>query len=226
MSNGNGWAMVPQDSDHAWRMAQSIAKSGMCPKNYQGQPMDIMMAAAMGQKLGLDVFASMLGIAVINNRPCVWGDSLRAIILSHPELENLEESYEGEGDSLKAICTITRKGMSPHTDTFSIQDAKDAGLWGQRTWKTFAKDMLLNRAFGRAARRRFADALNGIHVAEEMQDAAQVRNVPSTVVDDAEAFSIPVEMGTATVTYTYSEDGEILTDEEILALDGSVDVEA
>jgi hypothetical protein len=109
--------------------------------------------------------------------------------------------------------------MSPHTDTFSVQDAKDAGLWGQRTWKTFAKDMLLNRAFGRAARRRFADSLNGIHVAEEMQDAQQVKNVPSQVVNDVAAFTIPCDD-------TQAIEQEILTESEILALDGSVDVEA
>lgn len=232
----NGFAMVPRDSEHAYQICQSIAKSNLCPKNYQGQPTDIMLAAAMGQKLGLDIFASMQGIAVINGRPSLWGDSLRALILSHPELEDLVEEYEGEGDNLKAVCTITRKGMTPHTDTFSVQDAKDAGLWGQRTWKNFAKDMLLNRAFGRAARRRFADTLNGIHVAEEMQDAEQVKNVPAKVHDDTPVLDISMldnggELEPDDVPQVDDDDhdtreGEILTDEEIQALDGSVDEEA
>lgn len=187
--------MTPSDPSQALKMAQYIAQSGLCPSSYKNKPQDVLVAAAMGNQLGLDVFASMQGIAIVNGRPSLWGDVLRSLILAHPKLENIEESYEGEGDALTAVCVITRKGMSPYSATFSVQDAKDAGLWGRNTWKNFSRDMLLNRAFGRAARRRFADALNGIGVADEMEDAAPQHNsrkqVAQEVSEKAQGFVIP-----------------------------------
>lgn len=174
----SGWDMNPADSEDALKMANWIAESGLVPNDFKGKPKMICVAAAMGAKLGLDVFSSMAGIAVINGRPSIWGDVLRGLILAHPKCIDLDEHYEGEGDGLTAVCIITREGMKPHTERFSVADAKEAGLWGKNVWAKFSKDMLLNRAFGRAARRRFADALSGLHVAEEMQDAEQIKDVP------------------------------------------------
>lgn len=182
-NTGTGWALEPSSAKEAYEMAKYISESGLCPKDFAGNAQKILVAAAMGTKLGLDVFASMAGIAVINGRPSLWGDVMRSLILSHPHLQDIDEHFEGEGDDLTAVCTITRKGMSPYTATFSVQNAKDAGLWGKNTWKGFSKDMLVNRAFGRAGRRRFADALNGFHVAEEMQDAEKAKPVDASVQD-------------------------------------------
>jgi len=185
-----GWALDPSDATEAFKMAKYIGSSGLCPKDFANEPQKILVAAAMGAKLGLDVFASMAGIAVINGRPSIWGDVMRSLILAHPHCTDLQETFEGEGDTLTAVCIITRKDMSPYKATFSVQDAKDAGLWGRNTWKNFSKDMLVNRAFGRAARRRFADALNGFHVAEELKDA---EIVAKPVVDEAPKLSIADE---------------------------------
>lgn len=182
----SGWELNPTSSEHAMELAKWIAESGLVPKDFSGQPKKICVAAAMGAKLGLDVFSSMAGIAVINGRPSLWGDVLRGIILAHPKCENIEETYEGAGDDLTAVCIITRKGMTPYTATFSVEDAKTAGLWGRNVWANFSKDMLANRAFGRAARRRFADALSGISVAEEALDAEIIKDIPSYVVPETD----------------------------------------
>lgn len=180
----SGWEMSPADAKQAMEMAQWIAESGLVPKSFAGKPKDIAVAAAMGSKLGLDVFSSMAGIAVINGRPSIWGDILRGIVLAHPKCEDIDEFFEGEGDELTAVCVITRKGMSPYRAQFSVADAKTAGLWGRNVWANFSDDMLVNRAFGRAARRRFGDALAGIAVAEESIDAEIIKDVPSRVHDD------------------------------------------
>lgn len=209
VSNQSGWALEPTDSKDAYQMAKYIGESGLCPKDFAGQPQKILVAAAMGQKLGLDVFASMQGIAVINGRPSIWGDVMRSLILAHPHCEDLQETFEGEGDTLTAVCVITRKGMSPYEARFSVQDAKDAGLWGQRTWKGFGKDMLVNRAFGRAARRRFADALNGFHVAEEMQDAEKAKPV-SAEVQEAPTLNIAEEPD-----YPFCEEAKAANEKEL-----------
>lgn len=178
-----GFVVQAKTMDDAMKVCDWLSKSSLIPKAYQGNPQAIWTAGAMGQKLGVDLFTSLTGIASINGRPCVWGDLLRGLILAHPLLVALEETMEGSGNTLTAVCTITRRGLDPYTARFGIADAQAAGLLNKDgPWKQYPADMLVNRAFGRAARRRFADVLSGLHVAEEMEDA---REVEAVVTDSA-----------------------------------------
>jgi hypothetical protein len=49
--------------DAARPVAELLAKSELVPKGFQGKPMDILIAGAMGARLGLDLFSSLSGIA-------------------------------------------------------------------------------------------------------------------------------------------------------------------
>jgi len=167
----NGFCVAAANMADAMKICEFISKSPLIPKAYQNNPAAIWVAGAMGARLGVDLFTSMGGIASINGRPAIWGDLLRGLILSSPLLEDLVEQMEGTGDNLVAVCTIKRKGMSAYTAKFGMVDAKAAGLLGRDTWKQYGPDMLINRAFGRAARRRFSDLLSGLAMAEDLQDA-------------------------------------------------------
>ena len=71
-----------------------------------------------------------------------------------------------------ATCSAQRRGYpAPITSTFSVADAKAAGLWGkQGPWSQYPKRMLAMRARGFALRNAFADVLRGLVTAEEAQD--------------------------------------------------------
>ena len=117
-------------------------------------------------------------IAVINGRPCVWGDALPALAQNHPAWGGMEESFDDE--TMTATCTVWRKGGPRHSQSFSRADAEDAGLWGKRgnngqptPWITYPKRMLQLRARGFALRNQFADALAGLITREEAIDMPQ-----------------------------------------------------
>src|SRR5690606_6210149 len=88
----------------------------------------------------------------------------------------------------------------PIKATFSVADAKKAGLWGkQGPWQQYPKRMLSMRARAFALRDGFADVLRGLGIAEEVQDHQPIRDVtpltppkppappaPSETVTDAE----------------------------------------
>lgn len=174
-----GFAVQASTLEKAYEICEWVSKSPLIPKAYQGKPQSVWVAGAMGAKFGLDLFTSMNGIAEVNGRPCIWGDVLRGLVLARADLEDLKEEFEGNfpDDDFTAKCTIKRKGRSAYTAEFSIADAKKAGLWGKNTWNSYPKDMLLNRAFSRAARRTFSDALSGLSTVEEQQDAQVTREV-------------------------------------------------
>lgn len=162
-----GFSLTPRNLSEAMEFAKIIASSDMVPKDYINKPGNVLVAVQTGAELGLKPMQSLQGISVINGRPGVWGDAMRALVISHPEFEDL---HEEKADS---HCTVTlkRRGRSAVVVTFTMDDAKKAGLAGkQGPWQTAPKRMLQMRAFAFAARDLFADALKGIKSIEELRD--------------------------------------------------------
>jgi len=167
--------LVPSDFDEAWRFSQLIAKSGMVPKDYANKPEAVMVAVQWGLEIGLKPLQALQNIAVINGRPCVWGDAALAIVTGHADFEDIAETVSGDGEKMIATCTVKRKGRSDVVRTFSAADAKRAGLWGKSgPWTNYTSRMMQMRARGFATRDAFPDALKGIGLAEEQMDAIEI----------------------------------------------------
>lgn len=171
--------IVPQNIEEVLTLAETFACSQMCPQAFRGNIQDVATAIFYGLEVGLPPFQAMQNIAVVNGRPCLWGDALPALMYKHGH--SLDESIEGEGDDMIATCILTR-GDTGHsiTKTFSMKQAKKAGLAGKGVWSKYPERMLQMRARGFAIRDGASDAMVGLAVAEEVQDyqeAAQVKNV-------------------------------------------------
>lgn len=161
------FSLSPRNLAEAMEFAKIIAQSDMVPKDYVNKPGNVLVAVQTGAELGLKPMQSLQGISVINGRPSIWGDAMRALVISHPEFEDLQE------DKQDTYCTVTlkRRGRSAVVTTFTMEDAKKAGLAGKSgPWQTAPKRMLQMRAFAFAARDLFADALKGIKSTEELRD--------------------------------------------------------
>ena len=165
----------PKLFNHYKAVAEYLATTTMVPKNYIGKPGDIFVAMAMGYKLGLPIEQSLQDIAVINGRPCLWGDGLLSLVLNHPELDSIEdEPILDKQTIIGYICTVKRKGHEPHSKKFTLQDAQKAGLLGKAgPWTQFPERMLQLRARSFAVRDKFADALRGLRIAEIEKDDEQ-----------------------------------------------------
>lgn len=165
----------PQTLDEAIRVADIMAKSSLVPKDFQGSAGNILIAMQWGMELGLAPLQAMQSIAVINGRPSMWGDAVIAIARSAASCEYITETIEGEGERMIATCRAKRKGQAEEVRTFSVDDAKTAGLWGKvGPWKTNPRRMLQMRARSFALRDVFADSLRGMAVAEEQQDIVEM----------------------------------------------------
>ena len=163
---------APTTITEAIQFSEMLASSQMVPKQYQGKPQDIMVCVQWGMELGLAPLQALQNIAVINGKPSVYGDAAMALVQASPLCEGVEEFIEGEGTTNPiAVCVAHRKGRKPVRSTFSVEDAKRAGLWGkQGPWQAYPKRMLAMRARGFALRDAFPDVLKGLITAEEAQD--------------------------------------------------------
>lgn len=172
--------LMPKDSTEAFTIAEGLAKSGMIPKQFIGKPMDIVVCMAMGAEIGFQPLQSLQNIAVINGRPSVWGDAFRALIISAPDLVGFKEWFDANTNT--AHCKIERRLASgaivESEQSFGMQDAKTAGLWGkQGPWTQYPKRMMQWRALGFAGRDIYADRLRGIWIDHEAQDMAEEKDV-------------------------------------------------
>lgn len=168
---------------HYQKVAETLSKSGVIPNAYRGKPEDVFVAIAMGYQLGFPVEQSLQDIAVINGRPCLWGDGLLSLVLNHPECKDIVEEPIFTGQTITGFsCTVTRKGHAPHTQAFTIQDAERAGLLKKGgVWSSYPARMLQMRARSLALRDKFADALRGLRIAEIETDDSKIIDVEVTV---------------------------------------------
>ena len=163
-----GFDLSPQTFEQALTFSQYLADSDMVPKDFKGKPGNCLVAIQWGMEIGMKPMQAMQNIAVINGRPSLWGDALIALARSSPLCEYIIES---QTDSM-AVCRVKRRGEPEQERTFSMADAKLAGLVGkQGPWGQYPKRMMQMRARAFAIRDVFPDVLKGLACAEEVMDS-------------------------------------------------------
>jgi hypothetical protein len=73
MAGGAISAIVPQTIEETFRLSEAIHMSGMAPNGFDTSQ-KVMIAMLAGLEIGLPPMAAVQSVAVINNRPCIWGD--------------------------------------------------------------------------------------------------------------------------------------------------------
>lgn len=179
------YALEPTTFEEALKFSEYISKSDLVPNDYRGRPANVFAAIQHGRELGLSPLQALQSIANINGRPGVFGDTQLALVQIHPDYEWHKEWVDGIGEKMVAHFQIKRRGHDLHEETFSVEDAKTAGLWDERKvinkrdggtmnnpapWHCYPKRMLKFRARGFGLRDKFADALKGLKSVEELGD--------------------------------------------------------
>jgi len=167
--------IIPKNYDEVFKMGKMMAHTDMVPKDFKGHEPNTIVAIQLGMEVGLLPMQALQNIAVINGRPCIWGDAQIALVRGSGHLEWMKET----GDLNSATCEVKRYD-EPNvvSQTFSKTDAQTAGLWGKTgPWKQYPKRMLQMRARSFALRDLFPDVLKGIQSREEVQDIIDIEAV-------------------------------------------------
>ena len=102
-----------------------------------------------GQELGLPPFASMTGIHIVQGKPVLGSNVIATLVSNDPRFGY--RVLQG-GDE---VCQIEwyEHGKVVGNSSFTMTEAKAAGLAGKDNWKKYPSDMLFARAISRGARR-------------------------------------------------------------------------
>lgn len=208
-------AVIPRDVSQAGRLALAIIRAGLCPDSYKDDDREVMESKVLiGILKSLEVgFAPITGlstIAIINGRPCIYGDGVVALLQKSGSLERRVDEeigdVPGEGDLIGTWpdtygirVRLFRHGQGePYEGIFTVGMAKRAGLWmnvRRKPWIQYPRRMLTWRAFSLAARDGFADCLSGLSIREEVEDMpAATSKAPDTsfLDDDATPEALPL----------------------------------
>lgn len=177
--------MSPKSMAEAQAFAEIFVKSIFCPKYLQGKPGDALMVLQLGSELGLKPMQSFKTLGCINGLPFAYGDGKLALVKSSPHYHSIKEWSTGslEKGDLTAFCTAKRKNGEENTRSFSMAQAKRAGLLGKPgPWTQYTERMLMMRARV-ALNDTFADVLFGLISEDEAYEIVEKEKgiTPKTV---------------------------------------------
>ena len=136
-----------QDFETTQKTAVALYKSGYF-KDVVSESQAIVKILA-GQELGLPPFASMSGIHIIQGKPVLGSNVIATLVKNSGRYDyNIKVCTNDE-------CTIVwyENGKGRGESTFTMAEAKLAGLTGKDNWNKYPSDMLFARAISRGARR-------------------------------------------------------------------------
>ena len=134
-------------------------------------PADVLFVISVGEFLGLNAATALMNIYNVNGMPTMKADLKLALAKRHPE-------YAGcEIDANTERCIVKMKRRNENgteeaiTSTFTIDDAKRAGLFPKKdNWRMYPQRMLKARAISYAVNDLFPDIVFGMLSSEEAQD--------------------------------------------------------
>ena len=148
------------DSVKLQKVSQGLFQSGIFPnlKSTYGA----YAVVQYGYELGLGPMTSLQNINLIQGKPAANGQTMLSLAMSRGvTFSVLEETAEK--------CSIKfKRGDMEYTSTFTLEDAKRAGLTGKDNWKKWPVEMLYWRAVAKGVRRIAPEAVMGLYTPEEL----------------------------------------------------------
>ncbi len=171
------------------------------PDYTKGKTSAVVVVLLQAQQLEISPLTALQDIVPVNGLLSIKGDLAKTMIFASGKLkkDSWKEVVEGtiENENMKISITATRadNGITL-TRSFSVDDAKRAGLWPDKSklsgpegwklklssWYKYPSRMIAYRALGFLARDNFSDVLKNMYITEEAvdmpKDQTQIINTP------------------------------------------------
>lgn len=162
-----GLALEPQSNEQAWRCAHMLYKSRMFGD--WPNPEAIMAIVMRGRTMGIDAVTSLAGFHFVKGRPAMSAQMMIGLIKRNPMCEWFR--FVGGDGSSATWETKHRAEPEPTRLTYTIQEAKDAGLVGGN-WSKRPQTMLRWRCGTELARLVYPDVVTGLYTPDELRESA------------------------------------------------------
>lgn len=145
--------------------ARLFIKSGFLPKAID-TPEKAVMVMMTGRDLGLSSTEALRSINIIQGKPTMAAQLMLGLCYKTGQVEDCK-IVEEKG---KCSVTLKRRGQTPFTAVFSMEDAKGLQLTVKDNYIKQPATMYRWRALSQACRIVFPDAISGLYTPEEIAE--------------------------------------------------------
>jgi hypothetical protein len=158
-------AMLPAVGE----LAREVYQTEFVPGALRGKPPAVVAAILAGRELNLPPMQSLQHIHVIDGRPTLSAQMQRSLALAAGHHINIIET-----NTTRCVVEGRRSARDEWTRvTWTLDDAKKAGLLGRQNWQKHPRRMLQARATAELCQLIFSDAVAGMAATEEVIDDAE-----------------------------------------------------
>jgi hypothetical protein len=143
-------------------MADAVAKSGLFACRSKEQAMTLMLLA---QAERMHPIQAMRQFHIIEGRPTMRADAILARFRSMGG-----KVAWSERTSIKCSARFQAPDSESEEVTWTIDDAKTAGLAGKDNWRKYPRQMLMARVISEGVRATMPEVICGLYTPEEVQD--------------------------------------------------------
>lgn len=176
-----GTAVATHDMSFSERLkfAEMLVTTGFLPHSVK-TPAQAVAIIQTGQELGIPPMHALRSIHVIQGKPSLSAELMLALFKAKGGKAKWIKSTNEE-----ATLWLRHPNGDEHTESFSVDDAKRAGITGKDGWKNYPKNMCRARATSNGLRAVAPDIVAGMYDPEELGadvNAAGELVVPTEVV--------------------------------------------
>lgn len=170
------------------RQLAALVEGGFIPKGCSKE--EAFARVVAGASMGMKPIQAINGIAMINGKPTLHSDSIPCTVMASGLVNGMKYKFTGEGETLACTFYVRRKGIEEYQEwTYSMEDAKKAGLLSNPVWQKHTKKMLFNRARTWCFRNTFPDVIGNVYTPEEIEDVdfEEIKKDQKPIHDDSNA---------------------------------------
>lgn len=160
---------IARTQDHLNEMmnwSRAMSQGNLMPRQYQGNPANLMFAAEYADALGISRIHVLTSIAVINGRPSPSADLMSAMVRQ----QGHKLRVTGDDTYSEAVLIRSDDPDFEYKARWDEAKARKAGLWGNKgPWTLYPAAMLRARAISEVVRMGASDVMaGGIYTPEEV----------------------------------------------------------
>ena len=160
--------LEPRNMQEAKQLAADLFGSKLF--SAYGNAPAVLSTILAGRELGMSAMASLRGFHIIEGKPTLAADLLRALVLRNSKAKYFRCTERTD----KRATFVTKRGDDPEIVlSYTIEEGKAAWSKGDKAWEGSGwgknpADMLVARASAKLARLVYPDVVHGFYAPEEM----------------------------------------------------------
>lgn len=155
------------------RHAEVLADSNLLPAQYRKNPANVLLAAELGEALGIPTIQAINSIHVIEGKPSAGADLMASIVRRAGHRIRVTERRTQDGPIVTAQLIRSDDPDFTFESTWDMSRARQAKLDKKDNWVKYPASMMRARAIMEVCRAGASEAMYGVsYTPEELEDVA------------------------------------------------------